>query len=320
VARSAIESFAQYRDDPEVGSWVTSLVQEELTGESFFYDDDDRAEAQEWVADLLAIPNHDAKGRSIDGWDSYGGYARWDFAYKLIQAAAEARPETWAGREFGLREKAGKGDYGDPLTARFRGPDEVVPLYYVAAAVADELHGERGLRLINVDPMTAVQFIRAHHSMFKGCTDKECLPLNLLIYAVGVVRGSRLVAVGVAGHPTGPWKRLDQRNVLELHRIASDGSAKGAAGMIAARMLELAPHTKRGDPDGPWMFVTYQLDSEAGDTYRSLQDRGLRPTTRLKRGALGGGQRQKKGNIAGLAKIRWEAGPLALAAKWALLE
>ena len=117
---------------------------------------------------------------------------------------------------------------------------------------------------------------------------------------------------------------LDVHNVVELTRVASDGTVKGASSMLAARMIKLAPKSLRGDTSGPWLFVTYSLTTETGSTYKALRELGLRPVLRTpgKKGTAGGGGSRSVGADAQAQadKVRWEAGPAALHADWSLLD
>lgn len=114
---------------------------------------------------------------------------------------------------------------------------------------------------------------------------------------------------------------IDQRNVLELTRVASDGTIRNAASMLTARILDLLPVSGRGDPSEPPLFVTYQLTAEEGSTYRALAERGLRPVL-FRDGSKhkgGGGSRENVKALADVDKILWQAGPLATWPDWDLL-
>ena len=190
------------------------------------------------------------------------------------------------------------------------------------------------LRLVNVTKDQARRFIEKHHSALPYLNTRG------LMFALGVMKGNRLVAVGTASTPSAKWKPkptswadyragrerwVDPRNVMELTRVASDGSTKGAASKLVARLLTLLPKSKRGDPDLPSLFVTYQLTSEDGSSYKALKDRGLRPVAFRKGGAPSGaraGAIEDKA-LAKLDKIRWEYSPdpnTALPAQWDLID
>jgi len=205
------------------------------------------------------------------------------------------------------------------LVARSSARGGEIPDAIVREILADALAPAGKLRLVNVPLDEARAFIAEHHSAMP-----EMNPRGLM-YAVGVKRGGRLVAVATAGHPTGRWGagRVEARNVLELTRVASDGTTLGAASMLVSRLLDLAPRSRRGDPDGSWLFVTYQLTSEAGTTYRALVDKGLRPVALCPGKVTPGGGGSRAGNRLDYAapdKIRWEAGPAALPARWDVLD
>ena len=190
------------------------------------------------------------------------------------------------------------------------------------------------LRLVNVDKDTARQFIEKHHSALPYLNPRG------LMYALGVMKGNRLVAVATASTPSAKWaprptswadyragreRWVDPRNVMELTRVASDGSTKGAASKLVARLLTLLPQSKRGDPDLPALFVTYQLTSEDGSSYKALQDRGLRPVAfregKEPSGSRAGATEDKA--LARVDKIRWEYSPdpnTALPARWDLID
>ena len=176
--------------------------------------------------------------------------------------------------------------------------------------------GERGYRplgdvrprLVPVYPSVAYDFCRRWHSKlpepnFRG-----------VMFCCGVELAGTLRAVALAGTPTATWRtRCEQSAVLELTRIASDGSCLGAASMLAARMIDLA--ACRGPA---WLFVTYSFIGERGTTYKALREKGLRPVARTRfRVRPHARDRDEVGDES--LKIRWEAGPLALPAKWELL-
>jgi hypothetical protein len=195
--------------------------------------------------------------------------------------------------------------------------EQFMPDALVREVLADAVHPAGKLRLVNVPKDEAVAFINRHHSQMPIANPRG------LMYAIGAMKGSRLVAVATAGSPTGRWgsDRVEVRNILELTRIASDGTTLGASSFLASRLIDLLDKSKRGDETGPALFVTYSLTSEDGTTYRALRDKGLRPVA-LIRGKSAGGGGARAGNQLGYAepdKIRWEAGAAALPAQWDLL-
>lgn len=194
---------------------------------------------------------------------------------------------------------------------------QFMPDVLIREVLADAIHPAGKLRLVNIPKDEAVAFINRHHSQMPTANTRG------LMYAIGAMKGGRLVAVATAGSPTGRWggERVEVRNILELTRIASDGTTLGASSFLASRLLDLLPKSKRGDEAGPALFVTYSLTSEEGTTYKALRDKGLRPVA-LIRGKSAGGGGARAGNQLGYAepdKIRWEAGEAALPAQWDLL-
>lgn len=167
--------------------------------------------------------------------------------------------------------------------------------------LADLLTPTASLRLVNVPREAAAAFIQQHHQALPYLNPRG------LMYAVGAEKNGRLVAVATAGSPTGRWSRLDPRNVLELTRLASDGTTKNAASMLVARLLDLRDASRRGRPDAPALFVTYQLTEAEGAVYRALQDKGLRCVARVKGRKPGGARKGSTDALAELDKYRWEA-------------
>jgi hypothetical protein len=167
------------------------------------------------------------------------------------------------------------------------------------------------LRLVNVWVEAACALIAEHHSQLPRCNCRG------LLFAIGAGLGARLVAVAIAGAPTGQWRRerVNPRDVLELTRVASDRTAKNASSLLVARLVDRLQVSGRVG-EGPALFVTYSLAGEAGTPYRALADKGLRPVAQVKGQAPSGARR---GSVEGLAespKVRWEAGERALPARW----
>ncbi len=190
--------------------------------------------------------------------------------------------------------------------------DGRLPRWAAVGLLADELRQDAPLRLVNVTKARAAAFIERHHSTL------PCINTRGIMYAIGVQARGRLVAVATAGSPTGRWSRVDSRNVLELTRLASDGTTKNAASMLVARLLDLRERSRRGRPREAALFVTYQLSEAEGAVYRALQDKGLRPVERVPgrppSGARAGGRlspcQQRTGvttSLSHIDKIRWEA-------------
>lgn len=172
-------------------------------------------------------------------------------------------------------------------------------------------------RLVLVSKDEASDYIAQHHSKLPQ------LNFRGLMYCIGVKVRDRLAAVGTAGHPTARWSTRGEScsvfGMLELTRIASDGTVRGASSMIASRMIDLLAVSGRRGVAG-CLFITYSLLSEAGTTYLALVDKGLRPVE-MTAGKKPGGARKHAG-LSALpqeAKIRWEAGSAAIPPDWEVL-
>ncbi len=273
--------------------------------------EDVRQAAWNEISDLLVIPMHGATGRRLNDIERAGS------AEYLALLALETLPDRWSAN-LALRSPRYeiRGEQARPAPDEPRPDPEgfgPLPVWVAAAILADAMDPQAELRLVNVDRDAAKAFIAKHHSQLPEWPYRT-------MYALGVVRGQRLVAVATAGHPTGRW--ADQKNVLELTRVASDGTTRNAASMLTARLLDIVQASGRGDPGKPVLFVTYQLSSEDGSTYKALADKGLRPTS-FRPGsahAKATGRRKKLKALADVDKIRWEAGPEAAPADWGLLE
>ncbi len=171
-------------------------------------------------------------------------------------------------------------------------------------------------RLLLVSQAVASEFLQKHHSALPYLNPRG------LLYTIGVAVGPRLVAVATAQTPSGQFrsKACSPDGIIELSRIASDGSTKGASSMLASRILDLVPKSGRRGTEG-CLFVTYSLLSESGTTYLALADKGLRPVA-IRGGTKATGSRKKAGEEAlrGEAKIVWHAGSSAAPAKWKVLD
>jgi len=275
--------------------WVARWTGGELLGDQL----EDQEESD--LADLLGVPL-----RGVDGQRA-PERVRSDFAHELLELAAQTRDEL-APSFVGTLKEGSRFLHGGQL-----------PSWAAVAVIHDRLTPTRKLRLVNVSKEVARDFIEKHHSAL------PYLNARGLMYALGVMKGDRLVAVATAGHPTGAgWSHgkrgIDARNIVELTRVASDGTVRGASSKLVARLLDILEGSRRGD-DGPALFITYQLASEAGTTYKALQDKGLRPVKLCRGKAKPTGSR--KGSTRALHaihKIRWEAGPAAMVPAWELLD
>ncbi|MCB9759137.1 MAG: hypothetical protein H6739_04795 [Alphaproteobacteria bacterium] len=245
---------------------------------------------------LLHIPRRDHRGRP---WSEA---ERIQLALDVVALAMEADPMRWSGLDLGRYDRReGSGE---------------LPRWAAEAVLEDALRPDRRLRLVNVGKGTAADFIARHHLHLPHINPRG------LMYALGARYGERLVAVATAGHPTGRWDRgaVSPQNIVELTRVASDGTVRNAASMLTGRLLDLAPRSVRGDAEEGWLFVTYQLASEDGAPYKALRGKGLRPVACVRGKAPSGARAGSRQGLPSVDKLRWEAGPLAGEARWELLD
>jgi hypothetical protein len=177
--------------------------------------------------------------------------------------------------------------------------------------------GRLRLRLVHVPKDAALEYVRLVHSKLPAVNPRG------LLFTYGARYGGRLVAVATVNTPTAPWKRPDcpVDGIVELSRVASDGSVKFASSFLAGRAIDLLPVSGRRGASG-CLLVTYSLVSETGSTYLGLANKGLRPVARI-RGKVAGGARRLAGAETALRnedKIVWQAGPAADPPAWSVLE
>lgn len=193
--------------------------------------------------------------------------------------------------------------------------EQQLPEHLAIALLADAIDPARRdkPRLVAVSKELARDFVLATHSQLPE------LRAQGFLYAVGVAVGSRLAAVATVNTPSGAFKNPDR--VVDLSRVASDGTVRGASSMLTARVIDLLPRTGRRGTLGT-LLVTYSLLSEAGTTYLALADKGLRPTRYLPPHKASGSRRGAGADTAlrQEGKIVWEAGPDAAPPNWALLD
>jgi len=187
----------------------------------------------------------------------------------------------------------------------------------IVALRADGKRPSTRPRLVLVDKNEAGRYIETHHAALPYLNPRG------LLYTIGVKVGPRLVAVGTINTPSGAFKQLPEgctvHGVIDLTRIASDGTVKGASSMIASRAIDLLPVSGRYGHPG-CLFATYSLLSEKGTTYLALVDRGLRPVG-IRKGGAPSGARVGAGaeSLAVEDKIQWQAGSAARPPKWEVL-
>ena len=287
-------------------------------------------EEQAAVSDLLSIPTD-----LVD---------RWSAAVSMVGLWLETT-DQWTGEEYGqaisdreIRRRARRGVETPPrdmwTSAKF--PRAGAMEEWVATAILeDELQTDKRLRVVEVTKSDAFDFVRRHHSALADPNPKG------LFVTIGALRGNRLCAVAMVNTPGAGWnteplgtpgrkyregssreeEQVDVMNVAELTRVASDGTVRGASSMLVSRLLDMFDMGWfcRGDPDGPKLFVTYQLRTETGSTYKGLESKGLRPVA-VTKGKSGGGARLGDGGLKGADKVRWEAGSAALPPAWEIIE
>jgi phospholipid N-methyltransferase len=215
-----------------------------------------------------------------------------------------------------------------------------VPDWLFRQQIADAIHPDPRygrLELQVVPKEMAFAFVKEHHSTLGGGAK---LPPGIQ-YALGAVRREafqrpELVAVALAGHPTGRWSDLagqpcGPREILELHRVASIGGLHtvnrrgervplNAASMLTSRIMDLLPRSARTDRAG-CLLVTYSLVSERGTPYLALVSKGLRPVARIRGKAATGARAGSSGTALNAEdKIRWEYGPAASPPAWEVLQ
>lgn len=271
-------------------------------------EDNDDGDLDDWRApedrlfDLIPIPAFGVGGEALDDDE------RERRAVEAVMLAAETLDEAWSGAEVGQ----GNPDRGGSRAEHDIDEDEdryTVPLWAAVGVLADAWTPDLRYRLVDLTRDDAAAFIAAHHRTLPYLNPRG------LKYALGLRYGTRLVAVATAGTPTAPWKRPAE--ILEVTRIAADGTVKGSASMLMARLIDLSRV-----PGGPQLVVTYSLLDERGTTYRALREKGLRPTMIVPGKVAGGGGRRRSADRESLPtvdKVRWEAGPRAGVARWDLI-
>lgn len=158
----------------------------------------------------------------------------------------------------------------------------------------------------------AYTFVAAHHSALPEARRRGDY------LALGLIYGGQLAAVAIVSTPSG--RESNPERVIDVSRIASDGSVRGASSALMRWVLQRAPELVR-HKGARALVVTYSLLTEQGTTYKALMDEGLRPV-RLTRGTSASGSRA---GAAGTAlkeapKLRWEAGPDAAPARPELVD
>ena len=122
-------------------------------------------------------------------------------------------------------------------------------------------------------------------------------------------RPERVRALVVHSPGGGPLPRPHRELLLDRFRLHDH-----------RRALELVDRSRRPGAEGPNVLVTYSLVTEAGHTYRALREKGLRPVEIVPGTGGGGSRASDDASQKGVDRLRWEYGPGARAADWALLD
>ncbi len=261
---------------------------------------DEDLEEAERLGDLLGVPDRLPIGTlSDDDRDDLGALALRLHAH--TEGLWGHLDQSWA---------SGRGDSATRVDSE---DDGTLAPWAAEAVLADGLSGARKAGLVAVPAREAAAFIAQHHSHLPRAN------LRGLLYALGVRRGARMVCVGTVGTPTGRW--AEPEAVVELTRVACDGSVRGASSARVSRVIDALPLVApRGETTALPVLVTYSLGSEQATVYKALRDKGLRPTMRVAGRAPAGARGSSDTALARVDKVRWEAGPGALPADWSLVE
>lgn len=301
-AAAMLESARGFLNEPEAKwawDWAISERDGVFTDADGFAWDDEQPQEPDFTLEELAGVSYTSPGGRAYTADERRNLAILAFDLAMGENGRGDPGDTW--------EVGGTGEHAHKMGRGFE-----LPRWAAEAVMADALLPRAKLRLVSVSRKVAADFIRQHHSALP-----EINPRGLL-FAVGVARGKRLVGVATCNTPTGRFD--DPSGIVELTRVASDGTVKGAASKLVARVLDVWSRAARS---APRKLVTYSLTSEDGTTYKALADKGLRPVVfvrgREPSGARSGGGHEDAA-LARLDKIRWEAGPDAGPADWSLIE
>lgn len=299
VAATLLGNAMDLYEDPDVGTWMADGGDESeyfKTAEELDEEADGGAWGRADLPDLLGVPMRGPDGRP---WDRI---RRLGIAESTFALAAQVR-----GDDFTTSWR----DWPELRRSPFQLPRELAEL-----VIEDALQPERvenpAPRIVVLDKAEASNFIAQHHSKL------EVPNMRGVMFTIGLKVGGRLVAVATAGAPGGRW--TDPHRILDVTRITSDRSYKGASSALMARLMELVDRARRPGAVGPNVVVTYSLLSEAGTTYRALKEKGLRPVEIVKEKGAGGSRSGEDASLKAVRKLRWEYGPGARPADWSLLE
>lgn len=149
------------------------------------------------------------------------------------------------------------------------------------------------LRIVPLTLSEAREHVKAHHSHLPNVLGGK--------FAVGVTDGERLVCCAIAGRPVA--RMLGKSNVIEVTRVASDGTTKNAASRC------LAAITRAALALGYTRLVSYTGEDEDGTTYRAC---GWHRVALSDGGEWGRTDRERAPALWPVRKWRWETGPDAM--------
>lgn len=306
IADSTLKTALAYMEEPELSAAFEAAEMELDCPWSAPTDDDDPDDTFS-LEEILAIPWSDCDGKP------WRRARRQQIALDVVRLVLETMPDRTSMTTLVLGDYAHGGTRAEPAGEHF-----AIPWWAALALATDLFAGKRKDRLVNVSKEEARAFAAQHHSHLPR------LNFRGVLYVLGIRRGERLVAIATANTPTGRWDRgsIDPDNVLEVTRIATDGTTRNATSRILARLIDLLPASRRNNTPGPDLLVTYTLVGEPAAPYRALREKGLRPVSFVRGKEQAGGSARQAGNesLGDVPKIRWEAGSGAGPARWDLLE
>jgi len=121
------------------------------------------------------------------------------------------------------------------------------------------------------------------------------------VFAVGAFDAERLVCVGVVGRPVS--RVLQSVGALELTRVASDGTVRGAASAVVRACW------REAEKRGCRRMVSYTLLGEIGACLRAAR---WRPVATVTGRQWSCPSRQRNAVAQTGGKVRWECGPDAM--------
>jgi len=123
------------------------------------------------------------------------------------------------------------------------------------------------------------------------------------LFAIGVFADDRIVCVAIVSRPVARMLQA-KGNVVEVTRLASDRSVRGAASFALRECV------READKRGFDRVVSYTLLGEVGASYRAARWRPTQVSKRRREWDMPG--RRRKPAAQPGAKVRWEGGKGAL--------